>query len=104
VGLPRWVGIGIALPALFAIVTGARERRLSPATTPPAHFDTAFVRANGFMMDSLRLGRLHLETAPAPAPSVAAAPAVIPAARPKPRSTPPKRDSLRYSPRGCWPE
>lgn len=89
-GLPRWIGVGIALLAVLAIVTGARDRATLPAATPPAHFDTAFVRANGFMMDSLRLGRLRIAPAPTTGRRAVAAPS------PRPKAPP--------SPRGCMPE
>lgn len=101
-GLPRWLAITLALLAAGAIVTGAREGAASGAVATPEHFDTAFVRANGFMMDSLRLGRNHAASAPMPS----AGRHLAPRTRPASHDTLATRDSiaLRYSPRGCMPE
>jgi hypothetical protein len=91
-GLPRWLAIGIGVLSALAIVTGARSAPPPRAAGPSVTFDTAFVRANGFMMDSLRLGRSE------PVPPAAAARKRRPAA--------PRRDSVPVpmGPRGCLPE
>ncbi len=101
-GLPRGLTITFALLALGAIVTGTREGVASDAVVAPEHFDTAFVRANGFMMDSLRLGRNHAASAPMPP----AGRHLAPRTRPASPDTLATRDSIarRYSPRGCMPE
>ncbi len=101
-GLPRWIAVAIAVLAIAAIVTGAREAARPPVAVPAAHFDTAFVRANGFMMDSLRLGRSDAVPSPHPARKVRPVSPSQPAAR----DTLTTHDSLplRYSPRGCMPE
>lgn len=102
-GFPRWLGVGFTLLAIGAIVAGAPDDATPVAVAGPVHFDTAFVRANGFMMDSLRLGRDH--AAPSPHRSLTGRSAAH--AKPAPHDTLARRDStlpLRYSPRGCMPE
>lgn len=101
-GLPRWLAIAIAVLAIAAIVAGARDRSPRVVAPPSARFDTAFVRANGFMMDSLRLGRPNAVPSPHRVPT----PRPVAPAKPAARDSLAKRDSvpLRYSPRGCMPE
>ncbi len=101
-GLPRGLSVAFALLGLGAIVAGARDGIAPVAVAAAEHFDTAFVRANGFMMDSLRLGRDQAKAPRTQPPQRHAAPPTRPVAR----DTLARRDSipLRYSPRGCMPE
>jgi len=102
-GLPRWLAIVIVVLALFAIITGARDGYRRPIVAPPAErLDSASVRANGFMGDSLRPGRPSAVSSPAPVRK--RAPGSSP--KPAPGDSLVTRDTLpaRYSPRGCMPE
>ncbi len=86
----------MGLLGVLAILTGVRGGRAARAVPAAAHFDTAFVRANGFMMDSLRLGRPS-----APAKAIAPLPLHQTV---KPAPSAPDTVPARYSPRGCMPE
>jgi hypothetical protein len=93
--LPRWFVVAVAVWGALAIVTGARTPEAPPTPVPVVEADSTFPPIAGFMMDSLRRGRLHPDTAPSPRP------------RPRTRRRPATlADSVppRYSPRSCMPE
>jgi hypothetical protein len=96
--LPRWLAVGMAVMGLLAIGTGMGAPTRTPVTPPVVvEADSTFPPFRGFMMDSLRRGRLSADSATATTPK--------PRARLRKRpATPADSVRPRYSPRGCMPE